>query len=90
MATNTKHWYNISTSEQEGAAPKGKGGGRILPPEVRRKMAMKSNEGGRGYCELCGFGFSLNYLRWCSISSFKQGWTCCDCKKSSGLQVIKR
>jgi len=86
---HVKH-YNVTSREQEDIAPKGKGGGRILPPDVRRKIAMKSNEGGRGYCEICGFGFSLNYCRWVSISSFLQGWACCDCKKARGLQVIRR
>lgn len=86
-----KHWYNINSKEtpEAEAQGKGKGGGRIIPQHVRRQLAMKSNAGGRGYCECCHETFSMDYMRYCRIGNFKTGLVCCDCRKERQLQTVR-
>jgi len=80
-------WANIYAREPDG--PTGEGGGRIIPPHVRRKLAKASKAGGRAFCEGgCNEVFSLEYMTFCEVGLFKRGYVCADCRKEHGFRRV--
>ena len=78
-----KSWVSTANPSQDSlnfeAESSGKGG--CLPPAVLRKIAMKSNAGGRAICHFCHHGFAAYFMKLCKISAFDQDHVCADCRR---------
>ena len=62
---------------------------RMIPPEVLRKMAKASKEGGRATCEVCKETFAMYYIKLVKITAFKSGHVCLDCQTEHRYQVLR-
>lgn len=62
---------------------------RMIPPAVLRRLAHESTEGGTATCEMCHTIFSMHYIRYVKLSTFRSGHACVDCVKEHKLVKIK-
>jgi len=90
---NQLKWHSVANPSYGGCpeAPAGtEGGGKrgALPPEVLRRIAMDSSDGGRGYCKCCHHYFAMYYLKMVKFSAFDKDLCCADCRKDKHLQVV--
>lgn len=82
-------WANIYTREPDVA--KGEAGSqRVLPPDVRRKLAKKSSAGGRGQCVICQEYFSQEYLTTRIIRFLTVADVCADCQAQHKFQMAPK
>jgi hypothetical protein len=88
MSTPVK-WYNVDSREPS-EAPTGNGGGRCVPPAVRRALAKKVSSGARCRCEVCQESFQIDYCKFRQVSSFKQIWVCADCSRGHNWAIVPR
>lgn len=61
---------------------------RRIPFEFIREQAKASSEGGRAQCYFCKESFSMTYMRYCKVSSFRNEHVCCDCKRSHNCPAV--
>jgi hypothetical protein len=80
------NWNRVAYPSQNGIVdlPAKKSARRVIPQSLLRQNAMNSNDGGRGWCEICNHGFSMNYIRHC-VRNMKNIDVCCDCKREHNL-----
>ena len=62
---------------------------RIMTPDLIRKLAHKSTEGGTATCEKCNTRFSMGYINMVKLTAFRTGFACKDCTKRYHLPVIR-
>lgn len=88
MATKPKaKWHSTSNSGEY--YPEGGGGGRrVIPPDVIRKLAHKSKEGGTAWCFKCGVKYSMSHIRMVKVG-FETNHACVWCVKEFKLQVVR-
>lgn len=86
MSSFKRPWHSAhETNEYEPEIAKKGGSGRAIPPEVIKREARKSKEGGTAFCHFCNKRFGMSYIRWCKVGPFEFDHVCVWCKKEKGL-----